>query len=66
MLSHAGYNAVESAGDDVADAAWPRCDVDVESCWRQCQWVMLVIVLQLKVALVVQSLSSEHRGVAAS
>jgi hypothetical protein len=25
LLSH--------AGDDAADVTWPRCDVDVESCW---------------------------------
>jgi hypothetical protein len=57
------------AGDDTAEATWPRHDVDVESCWRQCCRVMMAIVLQLKVVLVVVRLrsppSSEHRGVVA-
>jgi hypothetical protein len=26
MLSH--------AGDDAAGATWPRCDIDVDSCWQ--------------------------------
>jgi hypothetical protein len=24
------------AGNDAVEATWPQCDVDVESCWRQC------------------------------
>jgi hypothetical protein len=33
------------AGDGVAEATWPRRDVDVESCWRQCCRVMLATAL---------------------
>jgi hypothetical protein len=45
MLSH--------AGDSAAEVNWPWCDVDDESCWRQCYRVMLATVLQLKVVLAV-------------
>jgi hypothetical protein len=24
------------AGDGAAEATWPRCDVEAESCWQQC------------------------------
>jgi hypothetical protein len=33
------------AGDGAADAAWPRLDVDDESCQRQCYRVMLAMAL---------------------
>jgi hypothetical protein len=33
------------AGDDDAGVTWPRCDVDVESCSRQCSRVMLMMML---------------------
>jgi hypothetical protein len=29
------------AGDDAAEAPWPRGDVDVKSCWQQCYRVLL-------------------------
>jgi hypothetical protein len=45
MLSYAGDGAIE--------VTWPQHDVDVESCWRQCCHVMLVIVLQLKIVLAI-------------
>jgi hypothetical protein len=32
-------------GDNAAGVTWPRCDVDVESCWRQYCRVMLAMVL---------------------
>jgi hypothetical protein len=35
MRSHAGNNAASHAGDGAAGVAWPRCDVDAESYWRQ-------------------------------
>jgi hypothetical protein len=41
------------AGEDAAKVTWLRCEVDAESCWRQCYRVVLVMVLQLKVVLVV-------------
>jgi hypothetical protein len=44
--------------DDAAKSTWPRCDVDVESCWQQCCRVMLTMALQLKVVLVVVRLCS--------
>jgi hypothetical protein len=37
LLSH--------AGDDGAGVTWLRCDVYVESCWRQCCQVMLATTL---------------------
>jgi hypothetical protein len=37
LLSH--------AGDGVAEVTWPQRDVDVESCWRRCYRVMLLMVL---------------------
>jgi hypothetical protein len=37
LLSH--------AGDDAAEATWPRCDVDVESYWQQRNRVMLATML---------------------
>jgi hypothetical protein len=33
------------AGDGAIGATWPRRDVDVETCWRQCCRVMLAMVL---------------------
>jgi hypothetical protein len=32
-------------GDGAAKATWLRCDVDVESCWRQCCWVIQAMAL---------------------
>jgi hypothetical protein len=37
MLSH--------ADDDATEVIWPWCDVDAESCWRQCCQVMLTTVV---------------------
>jgi hypothetical protein len=37
LLSH--------AADGAAGATWPRRDVDVGSCWRQCCRVMLATAL---------------------
>jgi hypothetical protein len=37
LLSH--------AGDDVAGETWSWCDVDTESCWRQCGRAMLATTL---------------------
>jgi hypothetical protein len=37
LLSH--------AGDSATEATWPRRDVDVESCWRQCYKVILEIAV---------------------
>jgi hypothetical protein len=33
------------AGDDAVEATWPRHDVGVESCLRQCYQVMLAMAL---------------------
>jgi hypothetical protein len=33
------------AGDGTVEVTWPRRDVDVESCWRQCYQVMLATML---------------------
>jgi hypothetical protein len=33
------------ASNDAAGKTWPRCDVDVESCWRQCCRVKLATTL---------------------
>jgi hypothetical protein len=37
LLSH--------AGNGIAEATWPRHNVDAESCWRRCYQVMLAMVL---------------------
>jgi hypothetical protein len=50
LLSH--------AGDGVVETTWPRCDVGLESYWRQCCRVMLAMALQLKVVLAVIMLHS--------
>jgi hypothetical protein len=52
LLSH--------VGDEAAEVTWPRCDIDVESCWRQCYRVMLAMVLQLNIVLVVVCLHSSR------
>jgi hypothetical protein len=33
------------AGDGIARVTWPRHEVDVESCWRQCYRDMLATML---------------------
>jgi hypothetical protein len=58
MMSNAGKVLLGHAGNATAGATWPRCDVDVESCWRQCCRVMRVMALQLKVVLAVVRLCS--------
>jgi hypothetical protein len=46
------------AGDEAAEVTWSRRDVDAESCGQQCDQVMLVTALQLKVVLAVVWLCS--------
>jgi hypothetical protein len=58
MLSMLSTMLSSHAGDGATGATWPQCNIDVESCWRKCYRVMLVMPLQLKVVLVVIRLLS--------
>jgi hypothetical protein len=45
LPSHVGDEVAELAGDGAAGVTLPGHDVDAESCWRWCCWVILVMVL---------------------
>jgi hypothetical protein len=49
------------ASDGAAEATWLLCDVDAESCWRQCCQVVLVMVLPRRLGRSAMSMLS-HAG----